>query len=73
MEVFYPELKQTCRVERYQARHGRLQRNHIYISIMAWFKKHTQRINKRITMDQQDWEVIKKNIVLEIKSIMLAT
>ncbi|OJW72227.1 MAG: transposase [Candidatus Amoebophilus sp. 36-38] len=72
IEVYHRELKQTCGIERCQARHSRSQRNHIYMSIMAWFNKHTQRISKKISMYQQDWEVIKKGIALEIKSIMLA-
>lgn len=73
IEVYHRELKQTCGIERCQARHGRSQRNHIYMSIMAWFNKHTQRINKSLSMYQQDWQIIKKSIALEIKSIMLAT
>lgn len=73
IEVYHRELKQTCGIERCQARHGRSQRNHIYMAIMAWFNKHTQRINKSCSMYQQDWQIIKKSISLEIKSIMLAT
>jgi hypothetical protein len=73
IEVYHRELKQTCGIERCQARHGRSQRNHIYMSIMAWFNKHTQCINKSLSMYQQDWQVIKKSIALEIKCIMVAS
>lgn len=59
-------------MERCQARQGRTQRNHIYMSIMAWFNKHSQRINKSLSMYQQDWQVIKKSISLKIKTSMLA-
>ena len=72
IEVYHRELKQTCGIERCQAHHGRSQRNHIYMSIMAWFYKHTQRLTKSLSMYQQDWQIIKKSIALEIKSIMLS-
>jgi hypothetical protein len=70
VEVYHRELKQTCGIERCQARHGRSQRNHIYMSIMAWFKKYIQRIDRKLTMYEQDWQVISKGITLEIKNIM---
>ena len=73
VEVYHRELKQTCGIERCQARHGRSQRNHIYMSIMAWFNKYTQLISKSLSMYQQDWQIIKNSIALEIKCIMLST
>lgn len=40
IEVYHRELKQTCGIERCQARTGRAQRNHICMSIMAWIEMH---------------------------------
>jgi hypothetical protein len=72
IEVYHRELKQTCGIERCQARHGRSQRNHIYMAIMAWFNKYKRRIREKITIYEQDWQVLKKTIQSEIKNIMLA-
>jgi hypothetical protein len=72
IEVYHRELKQTCGIERCQARHGRSQRNHIYMAIMAWFNKHKRLIREKITIYEQDWQVLKKTIQSEIKNIMLA-
>ena len=61
-EVYHRELKQTCGIERCQARTARAQRNHIGMAIQVWLDKHKRRITEKITLYQQDWEVIKETI-----------
>lgn len=70
VEVYHRELKQTCGIERCQARTSRAQRNHICLSILAWLDKHRRRISEKISFYQQDWNVIKQAISFEIKIIM---
>ena len=70
IEVYHRELKQTCGIERCQARTGRAQRNHICLSIMAWLDKHRRRITEHLSLYQQDWETIKDGISKNIKVIM---
>ena len=70
IEVYHRELKQTCGIERCQARIGRSQRNHIGLSIMAWLDKHWRRITDKLTLYQQDWNTIKLGISQEISLIM---
>ena len=72
IEVYHRELKQTCGIERCQARTGRAQRNHICLSIMAWLDKHRRRITEHLSLYQQDWEAIKDGISSSIKVIMAA-
>ena len=62
IEVYHRELKQTCGIERCQARTARAQRNHIGMAIQVWLDKHKRRITEKITLYQQDWEVIKETI-----------
>ena len=73
IEVYHRELKQTCGIERCQARTGRAQRNHICIAILAWFDKHRRRIQETLSFYQQDWDVIKQAISTNIKVIMAIT
>jgi len=72
IEVYHRELKQTCGIERCQARTSRAQRNHICMAIMAWFDKHRRRIHECLSLYRQDWDVIKSGISASIKSIMAA-
>lgn len=62
IEVYHRELKQTCGIERCQARTGRAQRNHICLAVFAWLEMNKRRINEKITFYQQTWEVIKTSI-----------
>lgn len=62
IEVYHRELKQTCGIERCQARTGRAQRNHICLAVFAWLEMNKRRINEKITLYQQTWEVIKTSI-----------
>lgn len=73
IEVYHRELKQTCGIERCQARTGRAQRNHICLAILAWLDKYRRRLTEKISFYQQDWDVIKHGISHEIKMIMAAT
>ena len=72
IEVYHRELKQTCGIERCQARTGRAQRNHICLSILAWLDKHRRRISENLSLYQQDWEIIKDGISNGIKVVMAA-
>ena len=69
IEVYHRELKQTCGIERCQARTGRAQRNHIFMAIVAWLDKHKRRLQEKITLYEQDWQVIKSGITQNIKML----
>lgn len=74
VEVYHRELKQTCGIERCQARTARSQRNHICLAILAWFDQHKKRIvDKTQTLYQQKWQTIKNAISQEIKMILNTT
>lgn len=66
VEVLHRELKQTCGLSRCQANTGRAQRNHIGLSLLTWIRKHKRRLNDRMTLYQQDWEVVKPGIQLAL-------
>lgn len=70
IEVYHRELKQTCGIERCQARTGRAQRNHIFLSIAAWIERYKRKYSDRLSFYQQNWNVIKGAITLEIKHIL---
>lgn len=70
IEIYHRELKQTCGIERCQARTGRAQRNHICLAIQAWLDKYRWRISKQISFYQQDWDIIKNGIANGIKMIL---
>ncbi len=70
IEVYHREIKQTCGIERCQARTGRAQRNHILLSIMAWFALYRQRRNTGETFYKQTWQVIKTSIREKIDFLM---
>jgi hypothetical protein len=70
VEVYHREVKQTCGIERCQARTGRAQRNHIYLAIAAWFEQHKLRMAQKISLYQQHWDVIKNAIQEQIKWLM---
>jgi len=70
IEVYHRELKQTCGIECCQARTGRAQRNHIYLSILAWVKKQQRRFLSKISFYRENWNVIKLSIKNKISIIM---
>ena len=70
IEVYHRELKQTCGIERCQARTGRAQRNHICLAIKAWIDRHIRRINQKISFYQQAWDVIKPAIKDSMRSML---
>ncbi len=70
IETYHRELKQTCGIERCQARKGRAQRNHICMTIIAWINKNMRRLQDKISFYQQDWHTIKPAITQSIRSIM---
>lgn len=67
IEVYHRELKQTCGIERCQARTGRAQRNHICMAIKAWTDMHRLRAREKISLYQQNWAVIKNAITESIR------
>ncbi|MCZ6904018.1 MAG: transposase [Rickettsia endosymbiont of Ixodes persulcatus] len=73
IEFYHRELKQTCGIERCQARTGRAQRNHICLAVFAWLDMNKRRINKKITLYQQNWEVIKTSIQNNIRWLLADT
>lgn len=73
IEVFHRELKQTCGLERCQARTSRAQRNHIALSILAWIKQATVRQADNLTHYRQQWEVIKTAIAQQLKTELALT
>lgn len=70
IEVYHREMKQTCGIERCQARSGRSQRNPICLAILAWFEKHRRRVLNKITLYRQDWEIIKASIAHGIRQVL---
>lgn len=68
IEIYHRELKQTCGIERCQARTGRAQRNHL--AIAAWLDKHRRRLLENISFYKQDWDVIRLGIAQTIKGIL---
>ena len=73
VEVYHREIKQTCGIERCQSRTGRAQRNHIFLAIVAWFKQHQLRLTEKMSLYQQNWNVIQQAIRDKIKWLMLQT
>lgn len=73
VEVYHREIKQTCGIERCQARTGRAQRNHIFLAITAWFERHKKRITHKITVYEQHWNIIKHAIHDHIQYLMFQT
>lgn len=73
VEVYHREVKQTCGIERCQARTGRAQRNHIFLAIAAWFEQNKLRVSQKITLYQQNWQVIKHAIAVQIKYLLNCT
>jgi hypothetical protein len=70
IEVLPRELKQTCGLSGCQANTGRVQRNHIGLSLLTWIRKHKRRQLDHTTLYQQDWEIIKPSIQLALEARM---
>lgn len=71
IEVYHRELKQTCGLERCQARTSRAQRNHILLSILAWMRHFKKRCLDNTSFYQQKWDAIKPAITVNIQSLLL--
>lgn len=67
IEVFHRELKQTCGLEHCQSRNGRVQRNHIVLSVLTWITSADVRRRKNLSFYQQQWNVIKQAISQQLK------
>ena len=70
IEIYHRELKQTCGIERCQARTSRAQRNHMFMSIASWLDRHKRRLFEKITLYQQQWEVIKTAISSKMQFLL---
>lgn len=70
IEVFHRELKQTCGLERCQARTRRAQRNHICMAIKTWIQRYKRRLREVISYYQQTWDVIQPAITSTISSML---
>lgn len=70
IEVYHRELKQTCGIERCQARTGRAQRNHIFLAIAVWFRKHRLRCRELVTLYKQQWNIVSGAISNEMQRIL---
>lgn len=73
IEVYHRELKQTCGIERCQARTSRAQRNHILLAVIAWIKQFKRRCAKNISIYQLKWDVIKPAIANNLVQILHAS
>jgi hypothetical protein len=73
IEVFHRELKQTCGLEHCQARTSRAQRNHIVLCVLTWIKQAALRKHYNISFYQQQWNVIKDAIALQMKIALVPT
>lgn len=73
IEVYHRELKQTCGLERCQARTGRAQRNHIFLALSTWIQRHKIRLSQSMTFYQQQWDVIKTAISDHMRFLLLQT
>jgi len=62
IEEFHRGLKQTTGIEECQARIGRIQRNHIFCSILAFMALEVKRIKENISWYQSKYSIIKDAI-----------
>lgn len=70
VETYHRELKQTCGIERCQARSGRAQRNHIFMAISAWIQQSKRRYQESITLYRQKWNVLRHAIASYLKILV---
>lgn len=70
IEVYHRELKQTCGIERCQARTSRAQRNHILLAVIAWLKQFKRRCVENISIYKLKWDVIKPAIANNLVQIL---
>jgi hypothetical protein len=73
IEVFHRELKQTCGLEHCQARTSRAQRNHIVLCVRTWINQAALRKQFNISFYQQQWNIIKDAIALQMKLELVPT
>jgi len=69
IEVYHRELKQTCGLERCQARSSRAQRNHIASSILAWIALWHRCRKMLVSNYQAKWTVIQSAIKAFMSSL----
>ena len=62
IEVLHREIKQTCGLTRCLANAGRAQRNHIGLSLLTWVNQNRRRHQDKITLYQQNWNVLQPAI-----------
>lgn len=72
IETYHRELKQTCGLERCQARSSRAQRNHIVLSVLSWMQYFKRRCLDGTSYYTQKWESIKPAISNNIQLLLNA-
>lgn len=72
IETYHRELKQTCGLERCQARTSRAQRNHILLSVLSWMQYFKRRCLDGTSYYTQKWENIKPAISNNIQLLLHA-
>jgi len=70
IEIYHRELKQTCGIERCQARTSRAQRNHILLCVKAWINHFKRCWGKNVSFYQIKWDVIKPAISLNLQYLL---
>jgi len=70
IEVYHRELKETCGIERCQARIGQSKRHHICLAILVWLDKYRRRLSEKLSFYEQDWQVLKQGITQQMRLIM---
>jgi len=67
IEVYHRELKQTCGLEHCQARTSRAQRNHTVLSVLSWIKQADVRRQHHVSFYQQQWDIVKSAIAMQLR------
>ena len=70
IEVYHRELKQTCGIDRCQARTSWAQRNHILLAVIAWLRQFKRRCTENISIYQLKWDVVKPAIANNLIQIL---
>jgi len=68
IEEYHRALKQTTGIEKCQARTGRIQKNHIFCSILAFIALEAKRLKDGISWYQSKYQIVKCAIKTYLKS-----
>ncbi|WP_334473315.1 transposase [Arsenophonus sp. PmNCSU2021_1] len=71
VEVYHREvLNKTVVLNAVRLVRAERKENHIFLAISAWFEQHKRRISEKITLYQQNWDVIKSAITEQIRVLL---